>query len=99
MGTLIYGPASNTIAIDDRDLAHLHVVMLAKLRRGEAFAFNWDRATETGIGRNIVWVHPSTYLEFVFDGPPQIPLNRAWIDALMKRANSTTGLELVTETP
>ncbi|RFA18134.1 DUF7882 family protein [Subtercola boreus] len=97
MGNLTYGPAAKVIAIDDRDLAHLQVVMLAKLRRGEAFAFSWDRSADFGSGHNTLWIHPSTYVEFNFFGSKKIPLNRTWVDALMKRANSSAGLELISE--
>jgi hypothetical protein len=97
MGNLIYGPAAKSISIDDRDLAHLQVVILAKLRRGESFAFSWDRSSDFGSGHNTVWINPTMYIEFSFFGSKKIPMNRAWVDALMRRANSNAGLELVSE--
>lgn len=97
MGNLIYGPAAKSISIEDRDLAHLQAVILAKLRRGESFAFSWERSSDFGSGHNTVWVHPAIYIEFNFFGSKKIPMNRAWIDVLMRRANSTGGLELVSE--
>ena len=97
MGKFIYGPAATSVSIDDRDLAHLQTVIIAKLRRGEPFAFSWERSSDLGSGHNTVWISPSTFIEFSFYGSRSIPLNRAWIDVLMKRANSATGLELVSE--
>ena len=97
MGTLIYGPAAKSISIDDRDLAHLQAVILAKLRRGESFSFSWEKSADFGSGHNTVWVHPQMYFEFNYYGSKRIPLNREWIERLMVRANSAGGLELIPE--
>ncbi|GGF16094.1 DUF7882 family protein [Subtercola lobariae] len=97
MGTLIYGPAATSIAIDDRDLAHLQTVILAKLRRSESFAFSWERPGDVVSGHTTLWMHPQMYLEFSYSGAKGLTLNRAWIDRLMTRANSGSGLELIPE--
>ena len=97
MGTLIYGPTAKEIRIDDRALAHLQVVIIAKLRRAESFAFTWEKSTEDGSGHTTVWVHPGIALEFAFLGSRRIPLNRAWVEDLMRTANNSSGLELVPE--
>lgn len=97
MGTLIYGPTAREIRIDDRVLAHLQVVIIAKLRRGESFAFTWEKSADDGSGHNTVWVHPSIAIEFAFLGSRRIPLNRAWVEDLMRTANTSSGLELVAE--
>jgi hypothetical protein len=73
MGKLLYGPAGSGIPIDDRPLAHLQVVMLAKLRRKEAFAFTWEREAVAGSGRTTIWVTPTMCLEFEFHSPRSIP--------------------------
>jgi hypothetical protein len=85
------------MAIDDRILSHLQIVIVAKLRRGESFAFTWQREPEDSGSQHVVWIHPAIFLEFVFTEDGRPPLNRAWIDALMAKANSTTGLALVPE--
>jgi len=81
MGKLIYG-TNRTIEIDDRALAHLKVVMLTKLRRGESFAFSWDNDVEAGSGRGTIWISPGVPLEFAFFGNRRPALNRAWLFAL-----------------
>ncbi|MEF2977597.1 DUF7882 family protein [Subtercola sp. YIM 133946] len=97
MGTLTYGPAAKPITIDDRDLAHLQAVILAKLRRSESFSFSWERSNEMGSGHTTLWMHPQMHLEFTFHGSKRVPLNREWVERLMSRANSAGGLELVPE--
>lgn len=97
MGTLTYGPGTKQISIDDRDLAHLQAVMIAKLRRSESFLFSWDRSSDMGSGHSALWVHPAIHLEFTFHGSKRVPLNREWIERLMSRANSASGLELLPE--
>jgi hypothetical protein len=97
LGTLSYGPSLKPIAIEDRDLAHLQAVMIAKLRRGESFSFTWERSSEFGSGHSVLWMHPAMHLEFTFHGSKRVPLNRVWIEALMDRANGPGGLELVAE--
>ncbi len=41
MGTLIYGDSGLIVDFDDRVLAHLQIVIGAKLRRHEGFFFTW----------------------------------------------------------
>jgi hypothetical protein len=94
MGTLIYGPAAKELAIDDRILAHLQGVIIAKLRRGESFAFNWQKDVADGSGHITIWIHPGIYIEFVFLGSKRVPLNRDWMEEIMMTANSAQGLEL-----
>jgi hypothetical protein len=45
----------------------------------------------------VIWIHPAIFLEFVFTEGRRGPLNRVWIDELMAKANSVTGLELFPE--
>ena len=99
MGTLIYGPTATSIAIEDRDLAHLQTVILAKLRRSESFAFSWERPGEQGGAHTTLWMHPQMYLEFCYSSAKGPALNRNWVERLMARANSGSGLELVPEEP
>jgi hypothetical protein len=97
MGSLIYGPTGTRVEIDDRVLAHLKVVMLTKLRRGEGFAFSWDRGLENGSGRDTMWLNPSIGLEFQFEGSRQPSLNKLWLEELMSSANSSGGLHILPE--
>jgi hypothetical protein len=97
MGKLIYGPGGGDFEIEDRTLAHLQIVMIAKLRRSESFAFTWSAARDFGEGRTVLWMHPAQYLQFRYHGSRQPAINRQWVEDLMAAANSVAGLRLVPE--
>ena len=97
MGYLLYGLPAEAIEIDDRTLAHVKIVMLAKLRRDESFAFSFDYDLSDGSGRSTVWIHPTIPLQFKFLGSRQPAINRAWLEALIVSANSVEGLRLLPE--
>ena len=97
MGTLFYGDAGTPIGIEDRALAHLKVAIITKLRRGESFTVSWKHPDEQPRGRSTLWLHPNIPLRFVFDEPDPPELSRAWIEELMRSANSTGGIQLVPE--
>lgn len=88
MGKLWYGPHQRDIEIEDRELAHLQIVMLSKLRRGESFAFSWEKASSEGSGRGTIWISPAIPLEFAFYGGRRPSLNRQWIHELTMIAAS-----------
>lgn len=96
MGQLIYASTFEA-RFDDRVLAHLQIVIVAKLRRQEAFAFSWSKPREDGSGRASLWLHPAIPLVFTFSGGRSPTINREWIDALMNSANSSAGLRIVPE--
>lgn len=96
MGKFIYDQ-SVKVEFEDRALAHLLVVIGAKLRRGEAFHFSWREDLSVGGGRTTVWMHPGVSLVYKFAGSRRPTLNRAWVDALAIAANSPGGLYLVPE--
>lgn len=97
MGTLFYGEMQRAISIDDRPLAHIQIVVLSKLRRGEGFGFSWSLGAVNGGGRSTVWLHPAIALCFSFDGGRQVTINRDWLEALTIAAASTSGLSLLPE--
>lgn len=97
MGSLIYGGGDTAIEFDDRALAHLQVVIIAKLRRHESFLFSWANPIEAGSGRGGVWLSSTSSLFFKFAGNRQPAINRAWAETLMKSANSSSGLLLTPE--
>lgn len=98
MGKLTYD-STLTADFDDRVLAHLQVVIGAKLRRGESFYFSWRDEPQSGEGRSTVWLHPGIALAFKYFGGRAPSLNRIWVDALMVTANSSSGLQIVPEPP
>jgi hypothetical protein len=97
VGKLIYGTPSIAVDFDDRALAHLKIVILAKLRRAESFAFSWDYTVAAGSGNTTVWMHPTIPLQFDFLGNRQPQLNRLWVEALVTLANSPSGLRVIPE--
>ncbi|WP_241977517.1 ATP-dependent DNA ligase [Cryobacterium cheniae] len=89
-----------TVSFDDRTLAHLQSAINIKLQHQEGFHFTWsDEPHAVGSGRNAIWIHPGIPLSFKFSTAHPPHLNRSWLEALLRTANTTTGLELVPEPP
>ncbi|OIU88687.1 hypothetical protein [Microbacterium sp. AR7-10] len=95
MGVLKYGESDEPLRVDDRTLAHLQAVITTKLRRHESFTLSWQHP-ESG-DEETIWLHPSIPLRFVFEGTAPRDFNAAWLDRLMRSANSTGGIKLVEE--
>lgn len=98
MGTLTYD-SKLVASFDDRVLAHLQVVVWAKLRRGEQFSFTWVDSERSRQGRTSIWISPAISLVFDYYGSKVPTLNPLWVDALSKSANSPGGLQIVAEPP
>jgi hypothetical protein len=96
VGSLQYGNDGPRIEFDDRVLAHLQIVIVAKLRRNEGFQFTWHVADAGGTRRECVWMHSAIPLHFSYDDE-DVPVNRAWLDVLSMTANSAGGLRVVEE--
>lgn len=97
MGRFIYGAGGDSVEVDDRTLAHLRIIVMNKLRRGEPFMY--DTKLGDGIGRRSFWLHPSVPLQFHFSGGRAPRINRAWLDELMKAASGPNGLTVMPEPP
>ncbi|MER7797904.1 hypothetical protein [Microbacterium sp. NPDC096154] len=80
MGSLIYDGFGTPVRVDDRELAHLKMVITTKLRRAESFALSWLHSD--GDGRSTVWVHPAINLRFDFDDPEPPQLDPEWLARL-----------------
>ena len=93
MGSLHYGSPPASFELDDRTLAHVELVVLAKLRRNESFALTID---EPSGGRSTVWINASSTLRFEF-GSPSAEINREWLDELIDSANTTVGMRILPE--
>ncbi len=98
MGKLLYGSSGVEIGFDDRVLAHLQVVIGAKLRRGESFYFSWRDDPNVGDGRSTIWLSDSIPLYFKYSGGKMPSLNREWLEHLVASSNSGQGLQLSDET-
>ena len=64
MGTLHYGAPPASYDLDDRTLAHVELVVVAKLRRNESFALTLDGK---GGKRSTLWINSAATLRFDFD--------------------------------
>lgn len=95
MGTLYY--ADHALEIDDRTLAHLKVALITKLRRGESFTLSWAHPEGQRAGRSTIWMHESIPLRFEFDEIEAAPLQREWIEQILRSANSTGGIQLTAD--
>lgn len=94
MGRLIYGARGLRIDMEDRLLAHVQAVVVAKLRRNEPFYLSWTQSPGEGSGRRSIWVNATLELAMEFAGSRPIELDRQQLDTLMSQANSNTGLDL-----
>jgi len=97
VGTLYYGDSRLPVPIEDRALAHLKVVIVNKLRRGESFTFSWVKGRDEGHGRSTIWISPEIALHFDFDGSKAPTLNRRWLEELSLVASSAGGLVILDE--
>lgn len=97
MGFLVYNGERLDLAIEDRTLAHLQIVIINKLRKGESFAFSWKDSAESGDGRSTIWLAPTSSLHFKFAGSRVPEINPAWLQALYATAESGKGLIIVDE--
>jgi hypothetical protein len=85
------------LELDDRTLAHVQVVVVAKLRKGEAFLLSWNVDPEKGSGRYALWMETGVPIVFRYEGSRPIRINRAWLDAMMERSYTLAGLDLMPE--
>ncbi|MCU1437996.1 MAG: ATP-dependent ligase [Naasia sp.] len=96
MGKFTYD-SNLVVDFDDRVLAHLQLVIGAKLRRNESFYFSWRDDAQIGDGRSTVWLHPAIPVYFKFHGGRSPSINRTWVETLMTQANSAGGLRITPE--
>lgn len=96
MGKFIYD-GNIKVDFEDRLLAHLQAVIMAKVRRGESFPFTWKDEISTGGGRTTVYIHPNVSLVFKYHGSRSPQLSPAWLHALTYNANSGRGLYVIPE--
>jgi hypothetical protein len=95
MGSITYDGL--VVHIDDRVLAHLQIVIVNKLRRGESFLMSWKDSADVGSGRSAIWLHPNVLLHFKFEGSRVPTINEEWLAELAHSADSSRGLIVTTE--
>lgn len=94
MGKLTYGAIQREITMDDRILAHIEAVTLARLRRRNAFALRWTETVDVGDGRRTIWIHENADLYFEYDSAADVELDRDLLDRLAVAADSNGGINL-----
>ena len=97
LGKLLYGDSAREIEFDDRVLAHLQIVIGARLRRHECFFFSWKDDPVVGNGRSSIWIAPSIPLFFKFSALARPTINREWLEELTVSSNNAQGLYLSSE--
>lgn len=97
MGKILYGDSGIEVIFDDRAMAHLQLVIGAKLRRGESFFFSWKDDISVGDGRSSIWLSSAIPLYFRYSGSKPVLINREWLEILTASANSTVGLQFSAE--
>ncbi len=93
MGSLHYGSPPASFELDDRALAHVELVVVAKLRRNESFALTIDGPKD---GRSTLWINTASTLRFEF-GVGAHEINREWLEELLDSANTTAGMRILPE--
>ena len=91
MGILVFD--TRDIAVDDRALAHLQIVIIDKLRRNEKFSMSLP--TDGHVVT--MWMTSTMPLQFVYTGTPRPHVNRAWLEALADVVGMTGTLVLLPE--
>jgi hypothetical protein len=94
MGVLAYSAERMSFYFDDETLAHLQVVITAKLRRGESFFLSWRDPREVGGGRSAIWIHSAIPLSFHFDSVARPTLDRQLLEEMAVAAIAAGGLDL-----
>ena len=85
------------VQFDDRVLAHLQIVIVQKFLKQEAFLVSWKDSLSVGDGRGSAWLSPAIPIYFKFLGSKVPSINREWLLALGKSADSSTGLIVTNE--
>ena len=93
MGRLLYGSPPVAFELDDRTLAHVEIVIIAKLRRNESFGFSIAGKADA---RTTIWLNPASDVQFEY-GKGSQDVNRAWLELLIEAANSPQGLRVLPE--
>ena len=101
MGTFYYGGGHGDLPagfdLDDVLLAHLKLVIISKLRRGESFVVTVPALEHGCQVREALWVTPSVPMRFVMDEADGPLLDPHRLEALMTQANTLGGIVVKAE--
>ncbi|CAN5207515.1 hypothetical protein BH09ACT5_BH09ACT5_09540 [soil metagenome] len=93
MGTLSYSTAEPPIALPDRTLEHLHVVVARKLREHQRFALNIITGASAPIQ---VWLDARIPMVITYASSVATSLNERWLKEL-EASFSAAGLVVTAE--
>lgn len=96
MGTLTYGYGPG-LELDDRTLAHVQRVVVAKLRKREPFQLGWTIDPQSGAGRVSLWIDAGVPISFRFRGSRHIEINRTWVERMIEQSYTLDGLDVQPE--
>ncbi|MWV51472.1 hypothetical protein GRS96_19590 (plasmid) [Rathayibacter sp. VKM Ac-2803] len=86
MGVLIFGAWRRRIEFDDRTLSHVQTAIRTRMTLGAPFRLAWRTRQEAEYRSYAILVHPNTPLEYRFDDPQLVVLNRLWLRELLSPA-------------
>jgi len=90
VGELHYGPDMPSIELPDRVLAHLQLVIGAKLRRRESF---YLRIREVDGSPSIaLWIAHSIQLQFRYQHLQPLEIDREWLRDLEEQSFTPAGI-------
>nr|WP_201788518.1 hypothetical protein [Rathayibacter sp. VKM Ac-2630] len=72
-------------------------MVLTKLRRSEGFLLTLPAAVSTGSGRRALWMHAAIPIQFSYAGSSAPAIDPAWIEALLRAADTAKGLQPLAE--
>ncbi|SMH50443.1 hypothetical protein SAMN06295885_3548 [Rathayibacter oskolensis] len=96
MGRLVYD-SDLEADFEDRLLAHLQVVIGAKLGKSESFYFSWRDSDDVGGGRTSLWLHPAIALRFTYRAGAPATINPEWVRRLIADSHTPGGLRISPE--
>ncbi|NQX13737.1 ATP-dependent DNA ligase [Microbacteriaceae bacterium VKM Ac-2855] len=91
MGRLVYD-SKFEVDFEDRLLAHLQIVIGAKLAKNESFYLSWRDTQDVGDGRSTIWIHPAIPLRFKYYGGRPPAINPDWVRQLLAGSHTPHGL-------
>jgi hypothetical protein len=94
MGRLIYGARGVRIEMEDLLLAHLQVLAISKLRRGESFSMSWSEQIDGIDCSRSIWLNPQVELVWEYTSVRPSKLDPRRLESMATQAASNGGLNI-----
>lgn len=95
MGTLSFSAALPEVVIEDRLLAHLHLVISRKFRQRESFFLQIP--ARQGTSPCLVWLDHKMAIRITYVDDETPPINPEWVSTLLELSYRPTGLVVAPE--